>query len=84
MEPAALPAFEDDVRRPRLWLAALYAVAVPLFAIGIWWGMPHWFGWSAVAAGGVDLRELPGDHWAIVRPPAIEAVAAALQMKWCG
>jgi len=42
-EPAALT---DDVRRPRLWLAALYAVAVPLFAIGIWWGMPHWFGWS--------------------------------------
>ena len=45
-EPAALPAFEDDVRRPRLWLAALLAVALPLFAIGIWWGMPHWIGWS--------------------------------------
>jgi hypothetical protein len=42
-EPAALP---DDVRRPRLWLAALLGVAVPLFGIGIWWGMPHWFGWA--------------------------------------
>jgi Dolichyl-phosphate-mannose-protein mannosyltransferase len=42
-EPAALP---DDVRQPRLWLAALYAVAVPLFVVGFWWGMPHWFGWS--------------------------------------
>lgn len=42
-EPAALP---DDVRRPRLWLAALLGVAFPLFAVGIWWGMPHWFGWA--------------------------------------
>lgn len=42
-EPAALT---DDVRRPRLWLAALLAVAIPLFGIGLWWGMPHWVGWS--------------------------------------
>ena len=45
-EPAALPAREDDVRRPRLWLAALLVVALPLFATGMWWGMPHWTGWS--------------------------------------
>jgi hypothetical protein len=46
-EPAALPALhQDDVRRPRLWLAALLAVALALFATGIWWGMPHWAGWS--------------------------------------
>jgi hypothetical protein len=36
----------DDVRRPRLWLAVLLFVALPLFATGIWWGMPHWIGWS--------------------------------------
>lgn len=45
-EPAALPALQDDVRRPRLWLAALLLVALPLFATGIWWGMPHWIGWA--------------------------------------
>lgn len=45
-ETAALPALENDVRRPRLWLAALLLVALPLFATGIWWGMPHWTGWS--------------------------------------
>lgn len=49
-EPAALPALQDDVRdvrRPRLWLAALLlCVALPLFATGIWWGMPHWLGWA--------------------------------------
>jgi Dolichyl-phosphate-mannose-protein mannosyltransferase len=42
-EPAALP---DDVRRPRLWLAALLAAALALCATGIWWGMPHSVGWS--------------------------------------
>jgi amino acid adenylation domain-containing protein len=34
-------------------------------------------GWGSLAAG-VDLRQLPGDHWAIVRPPVVEEVAAAL------
>ncbi len=36
-------------------------------------------GWGALAAGGVGLRTLPGNHWAIVRQPAVEAVAAALE-----
>jgi thioesterase domain-containing protein/aryl carrier-like protein len=36
-------------------------------------------GWAALAAGGVDLRELPGDHWSVVRAPVVEAVAAVLQ-----
>jgi amino acid adenylation domain-containing protein len=36
-------------------------------------------GWGALAAGGVELRQLPGSHWAIVSPPAVEAVAAALR-----
>jgi thioesterase domain-containing protein len=35
-------------------------------------------GWAALAAGGVCLQELPGNHWAIVRSPAASAVAAAL------
>jgi amino acid adenylation domain-containing protein len=38
-------------------------------------------GWGALAAGGVDLHRLPGSHWAIVRPPAVEAVAAVLRLK---
>jgi len=36
-------------------------------------------GWAVLTAGGVEVRELPGNHWAIVRYPAVEAVAAALQ-----
>ncbi len=38
-------------------------------------------GWGALAAGGVELHRLPGNHWAIVSPPAVEAVAAALQLS---
>ncbi len=37
-------------------------------------------GWGALAAGGVELRELPGDHWAIMQPPAVDIVAAALSV----
>ena len=36
-------------------------------------------GWGSLAAGGVELHRLPGSHWAIVSPPAVEAVAAALR-----
>jgi thioesterase domain-containing protein len=36
-------------------------------------------GWGALAEGGVELHRLPGSHWAIVRPPAVEALAVALQ-----
>jgi amino acid adenylation domain-containing protein len=36
-------------------------------------------GWGALAAGGVGLQTLPGNHWAIVRSPAVETVAAALR-----
>ncbi len=36
-------------------------------------------GWAPLALRGVEVRLLPGDHWAIVQPPAVEAVAAALQ-----
>ncbi|HEX9670137.1 MAG TPA: glycosyltransferase family 39 protein [Thermoanaerobaculia bacterium] len=32
--------------RPHLWLAGLLAAALVLFGVGIWWGMPHWWGWS--------------------------------------
>ena len=36
-------------------------------------------GWAALARGGVEVHEVAGDHWALLRPPALEVVAAALQ-----
>jgi amino acid adenylation domain-containing protein len=38
-------------------------------------------GWGALAAGGVEIQQLPGNHWAIVSPPAVEAVAATLRLS---
>jgi amino acid adenylation domain-containing protein len=38
-------------------------------------------GWGALAGGGVDLRELPGSHWAVVRSPVVETVASVLQER---
>jgi thioesterase domain-containing protein len=40
-------------------------------------------GWAALAAGGVDLRELAGSHWAVVRSPAVEVVSAVLRKSAC-
>jgi amino acid adenylation domain-containing protein len=37
-------------------------------------------GWAALAAGGIRLQQLPGDHWGIVRSPGVETVAAALRI----
>jgi thioesterase domain-containing protein len=36
-------------------------------------------GWATFAAGGVDLQQLPGNHWAIVQSPSVKIVAAALR-----
>jgi amino acid adenylation domain-containing protein len=36
-------------------------------------------GWAALAAGGVRLQQLPGNHWEIMRSPVVETVAATLR-----
>ena len=38
-------------------------------------------GWAALAKGGVEVHEVAGDHWAVLRPPALETVAAMLQKQ---
>jgi amino acid adenylation domain-containing protein len=37
--------------------------------------------WGALARGGVEIETLPGDHYSIVRAPAVEALAAALRRR---
>ena len=39
---------------------------------------PRDLGWGALAAGGVAVRELPGDHYSILREPRVAALAAEL------
>jgi thioesterase domain-containing protein len=35
--------------------------------------------WAALALGGLDVGAVPGDHYGILRPPAVEALAAELR-----
>ncbi|HVR07717.1 MAG TPA: amino acid adenylation domain-containing protein [Thermoanaerobaculia bacterium] len=37
--------------------------------------------WASLAAGGAEIEALPGDHYSIVRPPAVEVLAAALRRR---
>ncbi len=37
--------------------------------------------WAAMASGGSELELLPGDHYSIVRSPAVAALAAALRRR---
>jgi thioesterase domain-containing protein len=36
-------------------------------------------GWERIAGGGVELREVPGSHFTLVREPHAAALAAALE-----
>ncbi len=74
--------FRANLRRIERYTAHPYRGRIQLFrADGSHFDDPAdpTLGWGALAAGGVELRQLPGSHWAIVSPPAVEAVAAAFQ-----
>ncbi|HYG64690.1 MAG TPA: thioesterase domain-containing protein, partial [Thermoanaerobaculia bacterium] len=38
-------------------------------------------GWPELAAGGVEVEEIAGDHYSILRPPGVEALAARLAAR---
>jgi thioesterase domain-containing protein len=40
--------------------------------------------WSAVASGGCEIIDVPGDHLTLVRPPHVEALAASIERKLPG
>jgi thioesterase domain-containing protein len=74
--------FRSNLRLLERYTAHSYTGRIQLFrAAGSHFDDPAdpTLGWGALAAGGVALRTLPGNHWAIVRSPAVEVVAAALQ-----
>jgi len=37
--------------------------------------------WAALAGAGSELELLPGDHYSIVRPPAVAMLAGALRRR---
>jgi thioesterase domain-containing protein len=40
---------------------------------------PHTYGWSALAAGGVDVIEVPGNHLTLLKEPHVRLLADRLQ-----
>ncbi len=73
--------FRHNLRLTQSYAAGVYPGGLQLFrAAGSHFDDPAdpTLGWAALAAGGVRLQQLPGNHWAIVRSPAVETVAAAL------
>ncbi|MEO8429877.1 MAG: amino acid adenylation domain-containing protein [Acidobacteriota bacterium] len=60
-----------------------YAGAVTLFRAGVRsWGETGTgadLGWRRLARGGVEVREVPGDHVDMLRPPHVEALAVELR-----
>lgn len=36
-------------------------------------------GWRRLAAGGLDLRSVPGDHFSLVKEPDVKTVAAEIR-----
>jgi thioesterase domain-containing protein len=74
--------FRHNLRLVEAYAAGSYPGRLQLFrAAGSHFTDPAdpTLGWGALAGGGVDLRELPGSHWEVVRPPVVETVAAVLQ-----
>nr|CAF05651.1 TubF protein [Archangium disciforme] len=43
------------------------------------WSFARDLGWGALSASGVDVREAPGDHMTLLRPPHVERVAEQLR-----
>jgi thioesterase domain-containing protein/acyl carrier protein len=43
--------------------------------------MPDDLGWSTVAMGGVDVREVPGDHFAVFHEPNIQILAERVRQR---
>ncbi|WP_224245440.1 type I polyketide synthase [Hyalangium gracile] len=41
-------------------------------------GREQTMGWGKLAAGGVDVHEIPGDHLSLLKPPYVEVLAARL------
>jgi len=79
--------FRANLRLIERYTAHSYPGSIQLFrAAGSHFDDPadSTLGWAALAAGGVGLQRLPGNHWAILRSPAVEAVAAALSGELAG
>ena len=86
-QPAIVPMadlFALHVRLSLRYAARPYAQRVTLLKVSRLGGNngrdPTW-GWSSLAAGGVDVVDLPGEHLTALRRPHVDALARALAAR---
>ena len=63
-----------------------YAGRIALFRVAErpsgWGAGSPGLGWEDLAQGGLDVRELPGDHWSLLREPLAGRLADALERSF--
>ena len=67
---------------PVAYVPRAYPHRVTLFKatrLGGRFGKDPTMGWGLLAAGGVEMHELPGEHLTVLRQPHVNALAAALE-----
>jgi thioesterase domain-containing protein len=70
------------LRETMRYVPRAYAQRVTLFRatrLGGRFGKDATMGWGLLAAGGVEVHELPGEHLTLLRQPHVTALAAALE-----
>jgi thioesterase domain-containing protein len=73
--------FRSNGLAVRAYRPAAYSGPLVLFRGSEWVGPPTadpTLGWGELAAGGVELRETPGNHFTMLKPPHVQALADAL------
>jgi len=73
-----------SMRAARSYKAQSYPGRVTLFRVTEPWeggGRDPYLGWDGVAAGGVEVYEVPGDHFTLLEEPHVEMLAAQLKSR---
>ncbi len=84
-QPAMVPMFElflIHLRETMAYVPRAYPHRVTLFKatrLGGRYGKDPTMGWGLLAAGGVEMHDLPGEHLTVLRQPHVNALAAALE-----
>jgi len=64
--------------QPRPWPGA---ITVFRASVQVDERMPEDLGWSSLAMGGVDIREIPGDHFSVLHEPNIRILAERIRQR---
>jgi thioesterase domain-containing protein len=76
--------FETHTRAARAYRPGPFDGRVALFAASEGGGEAAAAGWSALAAGGLDFRLMPGDHYTLLERPNVEVLAGELGARLQG